>query len=115
MGEALLSGMLRGGVAASDVVVSARRPERAEKLRSTYGVEVLPTAEAAASADTLILTVKPQDMAALLDEIAPHTPVHRLVVSAAAGITTAFIEARLAAGTPSCGSCPTRPSSSTRR
>jgi pyrroline-5-carboxylate reductase len=100
MGEALLSGMIRGGVSPSDVVVTARRPERAGTLREAYGVEVLSTPEAAASAETLILTVKPQDMGGLLEEMAPHTPAHRLVVSAAAGITTAFIEERLAAGTP---------------
>jgi pyrroline-5-carboxylate reductase len=100
MGEALLSGMLRSGTAPAEVVVTARRPERAATLRERYGVEVLGTAEAAGRADTLILTVKPQDMAALLDELAPHVPADRLVVSAAAGTTTAFIESRLAQGTP---------------
>jgi len=100
MGEALLSGMFRSGTAPTDVVVTARRPERAATLRERYGVEVLGTAEAAGRADTLILTVKPQDMAALLDELAPHVPADRLVVSAAAGTTTAFIESRLAEGTP---------------
>jgi pyrroline-5-carboxylate reductase len=100
MGEALLSGMLRGGVTPADVVVTARRPERAELLRERYGVEVLGNAEAAGWADTLILTVKPQDMAALLDELAPHVPADRLVVTAAAGTTTAFLESRLAEGTP---------------
>ena len=65
MGEALLSGMLRSGTAPADVVVTARRPERAATLRERYGVEVLGNAEAAGRADTLILTVKPQDMAAL--------------------------------------------------
>jgi pyrroline-5-carboxylate reductase len=100
MGEALLSGMLRSGTAPAEVVVTARRPERAATLRERYGVEVLGTAEAAGRADTLILTVKPQDMAALLDELAPHVPADRLVVTAAAGTTTAFIESRLAQGTP---------------
>ncbi len=100
MGEALLSGMLRSGTPAADLLVTARRPERAAELRERHGVEVVPSAEAAGRADTLILTVKPQDMAALLDEVAPHVPPERLVVSAAAGITTSFIEARLAPGTP---------------
>jgi pyrroline-5-carboxylate reductase len=100
MGEALLSGMLRGGVSPQDVVVTARRAERAEELRTRYAVQVASSAEAAAGAETLILTVKPQDMAGLLAEMAPHTPPHRLVVSAAAGITTSFIQDRLAAGTP---------------
>ena len=100
MGEALLSGMLRSGTAAGDLVVTARRPERAETLRERYGVDVVGTQEAAKAADTLIVTVKPQDMGALLAELAPHCPPDRLVVTAAAGITTSFLEARLAAGTP---------------
>jgi pyrroline-5-carboxylate reductase len=100
MGEALLSGMLRSGTAPAEVVVTARRPERAATLRERYGVEVLGNTEAARWAETLILTVKPQDMAALLDELGPHVPADRLVVTAAAGTTTAFIEQRLAEGTP---------------
>ena len=100
MGEALLSGMLRSGTAVDDVLVTARRPERAADLHERYGVRVVTTAEAAAGAETLIVTVKPQDMAALLYELAPDCPAERLVVSVAAGITTSFLEARLAEGTP---------------
>jgi pyrroline-5-carboxylate reductase len=100
MGEALLSGMLRSGTAAGDLVVTARRAERAATLRERYGVDVVGTGEAAATADTLIVTVKPQDMGALLTELAPHCPPDRLVVTAAAGITTSFLESRLAPGTP---------------
>ncbi|GAA2607107.1 pyrroline-5-carboxylate reductase [Streptomyces axinellae] len=100
IGEALLSGMLRGGWSPSRLLVTARRPERAAELRERYGVEPVPNAEAAKSADTLILTPKPQDMAALLDELTPHVPAGRLVISGAAGITTGFIEQRLPEGTP---------------
>jgi pyrroline-5-carboxylate reductase len=50
---------------------------------------------AALAADTLVITVKPQDMPALLDEIADAVPGDRLIVSVAAGITTSFIESRL--------------------
>jgi pyrroline-5-carboxylate reductase len=100
IGEALLSGMIRGGWAPSDLLVTARRPERAEELRTRYGVEAVSNPEAAKTADTLILTVKPQDMGTLLTELAPHVPADRLVISGAAGIPTSFFEARLAAGTP---------------
>jgi pyrroline-5-carboxylate reductase len=100
IGEALLSGMIRAGWAPADLLVTARRPERAEELRTRYGVSCVSNAEAAKTADTLILAVKPQDMAALLDELAPHLPPDRLVISAAAGIPTAFFEERLAEGTP---------------
>ncbi|GGO89624.1 pyrroline-5-carboxylate reductase [Wenjunlia tyrosinilytica] len=100
IGEALLSGMIRAGFSPSDLVVTARRSERAAELRTRYGVEAVSNAEAAKTADTLILTVKPQDMGALLDELAPHVPAERLVISGAAGIPTAYIEQRLADGIP---------------
>jgi len=100
MGEALLSGMLRAGRPPAELLVTARRQERADLLVERYGVGAVSNAEAAAKADTLLLTVKPQDMAALLEELAPHVPADRLVISAAAGTTTAFLERRLADGTP---------------
>lgn len=99
MGEALLSGLLRSGKPAGRLMVTARRAERAQELAERYGVAAVSNAEAAKSAQTLILTVKPQDMAALLAELAPVLPPDRLVVSGAAGITTAFVAERL--GVPS--------------
>ena len=51
-------------------------------------------------ADTLVLAVKPQDMGRLLDEIAPVVPPGTLVISVAAGITTAFIARRLPGQVP---------------
>jgi pyrroline-5-carboxylate reductase len=95
MGEALLSGMLRAGVAPSGVIAAVRRPERAEALRDSYGIDVTTAGEAADKADTLVITVKPQDMPGLLEEVAPHVNADQLVISVAAGITTRFIESRL--------------------
>ncbi len=100
MGEALLSGLLRAGRSPAGVLAVVRRPERASYLQQAYGVSVVSAAEAAKNADTLILTVKPQDMMVLLDEIAPHLPPDRLVVSVAAGVTTRAIEDRLGANVP---------------
>ncbi len=99
MGETMLSGLLRAGWTADHLVVSERREDRAAELRERYGVEVLTNAEAAASADTLVIVVKPQDMSALCDEIAAHVRPGALVVSLAAGIPTAFLESRLPEGT----------------
>jgi pyrroline-5-carboxylate reductase len=98
MGEALLSGLLRSGRAATDLIVTARRPERASDLADRYGVEVLDNVAAAKTASTLILAVKPQDMAVLVDEIAGAVPADALVISMAAGIPTTFFERRLTDG-----------------
>ncbi len=100
MGETVVSGLLRAGRAPAELLMSERRPARADELRERYGVDVVSNSEAAAKADTLILVVKPQDMADLLDEIAPIIRPAQLVISLAAGITTALIEARLPAGVP---------------
>jgi pyrroline-5-carboxylate reductase len=96
MGEALLSGMMRAGEAPSGVLAAVRREDRAEALRDRYGIEVLTAADAAERASTLVITVKPQDMAGLLDEVGPTVKSDQLVISVAAGITTRFIESRLA-------------------
>ena len=100
MGEALLSGLLRAGQPPSAVIAAVRREDRGEELSARYGTQVTDAASAAKAADTLVLAVKPQDMGRLLDEIAPAVPPGRLVISVAAGITTAFIERRLAGEIP---------------
>lgn len=100
MGEALLSGVLRAGRRPSELLVTARREERAALLRDRYGVEVAENVEAASKASVVVLAVKPQDMAKLLDEVGPHIGTGTLVISMAAGITCAFIEQRLAADVP---------------
>ncbi len=82
------------------MAVVVRRTARGAELRETYGVAILSAADAAKTADTLVITVKPQDMTALLDEIAPHVPADRLIISVAAGIPTAMIERRLGAEVP---------------
>lgn len=99
LGEALLSGLLRAGRPAADTDVVVRRPERGKLLEERYGVRAVSVAEAA-TADVLLVTVKPQDIDALADELAPHVSPTTLVVSLAAGIPTTYYEKRLAPGTP---------------
>jgi pyrroline-5-carboxylate reductase len=98
MGETLLSGLIRAGRRAEDLLVGEKRHERGHELRERYGVEVVANVDAAHRAETVVLVVKPQDMDDVLKEIAAHVRPGQLVVSLAAGITTSFIEARLPAG-----------------
>ena len=100
MGETLVSGLLRAGWDASDLVITERREDRAAELAARYGVRVTSNPEAARSADTVVLVVKPQDITGLLEEIAPAVRPDTLVVCIAAGITTSFVEQRLPAGVP---------------
>ncbi|MDT4912950.1 MAG: pyrroline-5-carboxylate reductase [Pseudonocardiales bacterium] len=98
IGEALLSGLLRGERTAADVVVSEKHPERASYLTDKFGVKVVDVATAVGQANTLILAVKPQDIDTLLAEVATVIGGQHLVVSVAAGVTTAHIERSLPAG-----------------
>jgi pyrroline-5-carboxylate reductase len=98
MGETLLSGLVRAGRRVDQLMVGEKRAERARELEERYGVAVVSNREAAAKADTVALVVKPQDMADVLEEIAQDLRPGQLVVSLAAGITTAFIESRVPEG-----------------
>lgn len=109
MGEALLAGLLRGRWQPADLLITEKRPERARELEARHGVRVVGNLEAAAGATTLAVVVKPQDMAALLDEIAPVITPGVLVVSLAAGITTRSIEGRLATGVAVVRAMPNTP------
>lgn len=99
MGEALLAGLIRAGENPSDIVIAEKRDERAAEIVARYGVQATDAASSVASAETVFLVVKPQDMGSTLDLIASNVRPDAVVVSIAAGITTAFIEQKVASGT----------------
>ncbi|WP_081788561.1 pyrroline-5-carboxylate reductase [Candidatus Blastococcus massiliensis] len=108
IGEALLAGLVRRS-GAGDVVVCERSAERAAELADRYGVELADLEGAAARARVLLLAVKPQDADAVLGSLAPSVDPGHLVVSVAAGVTTARIEAALPAGVPVVRAMPNTP------
>ncbi len=99
IGEALLAGLLRSGLPASDLVFTEQYAERADALTESYGVTSVTNAEAAAASDLVVLAVKPPDIVGLAAEIAPALRASSLIVSVAAGVTTATLERPLPAGT----------------
>jgi pyrroline-5-carboxylate reductase len=98
MGETILAGLLRAGRPAAELLVGEKREARARELEEKYGVTVVSNLEAAERADTVALVVKPQDVATVLDEVGPVLRSGQLLISLAAGITTAFMEARVPEG-----------------
>jgi pyrroline-5-carboxylate reductase len=109
MGEAVLAGLLKAGHAPETVIAGVRRPERAAELTETYGVAALDPAEAAARADVLVLGVKPYQVVDVLRGL--NLRSGQLVVSLAAGLTTASIEAAVPAGVGVVRVMPNTPSS----
>ena len=100
IGELVVSGLLRAGRQASELLITARRAERAEELSGRYGVRVVDNLTAVAEADVLAIAVKPQDAGVLLEEIGGKVPPGKLVISLCAGLPTSFFAARLPDGTP---------------
>lgn len=99
MAEAMIRGLLRGSVfAADEVVASAPREERVRELGETYGIRATTSNRDAAAARIVVLSVKPQILGKVLDEIAETLDRDALIISIAAGVPVAAIQARLAAG-----------------
>jgi pyrroline-5-carboxylate reductase len=100
MAEALLKGLLAArSAAATDVVCAEPRPERRADLEKRYGVAVTASnLEAVSRADLLVISVKPQVVDALLQEIGPAVDAGKLVVSIAAGVPIAALAQKLRPG-----------------
>src|SRR5437763_14999012 len=100
LGVSLVRGFLSSGWRTPDeLAVTARGEEHLAELREKYGVGATTSnAEAVEGAALVIVPVKPQDMEAVLEEIAPVLQPAQTVLSVAAGVTTASIEAHLPDG-----------------
>lgn len=96
MAEAIVRGLLRGGAMQADRIVAADpSAPRRELFSQQLGVTVHPSADAVADADVILLAVKPQTMTAALESLRTRLDPRTLLVSIAAGISTASIERTL--------------------
>ena len=103
MGVALARGILQTNWAnAERIMIAEPLKEKHESLKGIgNGIKVSHSnVEATSWADVVLLSIKPQIMAHVLDEIKPVMKDSKLVVSVAAGVTTAYIEKRLGGKVP---------------
>jgi pyrroline-5-carboxylate reductase len=91
MAASLIGGLCASGPAAHTISVADPVAARRELLQRDFGVTVVADAPAAAaSADVVVLAVKPQQMAEVALALAPSVALRRpLVISIAAGIRLA--------------------------
>lgn len=101
MTEALLSGLLSQGTTGESITTINRvNHERIQQLNQRYGISLPPNRNTAVSkADLIILAIKPKDAAAALEQWGPYIHPGQRVISVVAGLSTSFIEKRLAPGT----------------
>ena len=100
MGEALISALISAGVNPELITISEKRADRSAELIAKYSIKQAPIAENVADAAALLLVVKPQDMAAVLEEIKGSINPAAVVISFAAGKTISFISNGLGIGNP---------------
>ena len=100
MAEALVKGLLRAGVATpEEILCTDRRHERGPELQKRYGVRFSTSnVEAVKAAGIVVLSVKPQVMDKVLEEIGPALDGTKLVISIAAGVPLAAIERKVGHG-----------------
>lgn len=97
MAEAMTKGLLRQGmVAPTQIVASGPRPERAQELFDRYGVHTTTdNVEAATGAEIVVLSVKPQVLGRVLEELVGCVAPETLLISIVAGARMATIERML--------------------
>jgi pyrroline-5-carboxylate reductase len=101
LGGILLRAYLKEGLFVSNrVIATVKHAEKAAALAKELGIAVTTdNREAVKGADIVLLTVKPQTVAEVLQEIAPEIGVDTLVISVAASVPAGFVEQQLATAT----------------
>ena len=111
MGTTLIHAMRQGGLEADRIVATGRRDEALARLAEKEGVATGTDNRAAvAGADLVLLCVKPQMVAAVLDEIGDAMGDGQVLVSIAAGATTKLLEDHLPDQVPVVRAMPNTPS-----
>ena len=117
MGKAILSGILAAGTSPADVRVTTKSKASADAIFSNHGVQATSlesnsaaNSSAAKDADLVILAVKPNMILETLNEVAAVLKPDCLVVSVAAGITTAAMEEQLSGNAAVVRAMPNTPS-----
>ncbi|MEN9715340.1 MAG: hypothetical protein RJA35_807 [Actinomycetota bacterium] len=116
MGTAILSGLLKAGFDGSNVAVTTKTVASADRLASQFGVTGFPNEanaeanlHAVQGADVILVAVKPMYVTEVLRQVSPNLAAGSLVISVAAGVTTASMEAAVPASVGVIRSMPNTP------
>lgn len=94
MGEAVIAGLLRNGIAKPENILAAGPiVERGEELRQQYGVKpYIDNIAAVKQAEIVILSIKPQTIEKVLKNLHGQIPENALVLSIVAGASLEMIQ-----------------------
>jgi pyrroline-5-carboxylate reductase len=113
MGGILLKALLdKGLLAPKSTTATVQHEERARALSKQLGVRVgTDNLAAVKGADIIMVCVKPQVVAEVIEKIRPHISPKQLLVSVAASVSTAQIEQALGGEVPVVRAMPNTPCS----
>src|SRR4051794_987803 len=102
MSEALIRGVLNAGlVKPTEIMATDVRADRLAELAAELGIRTSTDNRAAISfGRVIVIAVKPQDVPGLLVSVGPLIGPEQMLVSIAAGVTTATLEGGLRGKTP---------------
>jgi pyrroline-5-carboxylate reductase len=111
IGEALIKGLVASGWRKpNEIVATDLHPEPLQALREACGIDTSDSnTEAVSGAGLVVIAVKPQDVRGLLQEIGGDLTSEQTVLSIAAAVRTAAIEAHLAGDVPVVRAMPNTP------
>ena len=102
MGSAILAGMIASDFDATKISVSTKSASSANRLNHDHGVKAIAleinaeaNREVVEDADVILVATKPAYVVEVLNEVSAKIKPGALVISVAAGITTAAMEAAL--------------------
>lgn len=99
MGEALLSAVIRADAMPPGAIIASDPVESRRKVVESLGVRAFESsARVVEESDIVVLAVKPQVIAQMLESVRPSARPDHLVISIAAGVPTDRIESRLPEG-----------------
>ena len=112
MGTTVIEALLDRSDLEPDRIIATRKhaPPLARLAEETGVHTTTDNREAARGADVVLLCVKPHSIREVLDEIAPDLNESQIVISIAAGVTTANMDERVSSQIPMVRAMPNTPS-----
>ncbi|MCJ8312526.1 MAG: pyrroline-5-carboxylate reductase [Saccharospirillaceae bacterium] len=94
MAGAIIGGLVKQGFNPQDIFASNRNQEKLNNLKDSFGIQICENnQDLIAQADAIVLSVKPQGMKVLCEDIKASVQKHNnLVISIAAGLEISCIE-----------------------
>ena len=94
MAEVMIAGILDEGLLKPEqIIASNRRASRGDELRVRHGIRTTTdNLEVISSADLTVLSVKPQTLAKVLNELSGHVPNESVILSIVAGASIQVLQ-----------------------